>query len=485
MSAQRRHVALVGFMGAGKTTLGAEAAPLLGRAFEDVDAAVERSAGDDIAALFRAQGESAFRAAEEEETLRHLQAGGAPSVLALGGGAVTSPAVRAALAQRAVTVWLDVDVDVAWKRVSGSARPLAQDEGAFRSLYDERQPLYREVADAAAGDVDDIVLAAAGVRIEAGALDRLGELVPGVGPVALVVDRHVAGIHGAQAQLALGGRLASLHELPPGQEAKSLAVAERLWAELPLDRGGTLVALGGGSLTDVAGFVAATHLRGVPWVAVPTTLVGQVDAGIGGKTGLDTEAGKNRVGAFHWPRRTIVDSALLATLPAAERRAGLAEVVKTGLLAGDRLWELPEAELVRRSAAFKAAVCMRDPEEQGERAILNLGHTFAHALEAASGYRLRHGDAVALGLCAALRVSEEHLGLDPSWRALVGDALEPRPVAVDAHAARAALHRDKKVRDGRLRLVLLEAPGVPVVTDEVAAEAAYRALDRLIAVGRP
>ncbi len=308
-------------------------------------------------------------------------------MFALGGGAVTSAEVRAALRERAVTVFVDVDVDTAWQRVSGSDRPLAQDEGAFRRLFEERQPLYAEVADAVARDADDVVLAAAGIHVETGALERLGQLVPGDGPVALVADAHVAGIHGAEAQLALGARLASLHELPPGAEAKSLHVLERLWSELRLDRGGTVVALGGGSLTDVAGFAAATHLRGVPWVAVPTTVVGQVDAAVGGKTGLDTPTGKNRVGAFHWPVRTVIDPALLATLPEAERRAGLAEVVKTGLLAGKPFWELSEPELVRRCAAFKAAVCLRDPYEQGERAILNLGHTFAHALEAASGIR--------------------------------------------------------------------------------------------------
>ena len=173
-----------------------------------------------------------------------------------------------------------------------------------------------------------------------------------------------------------------------------------------LERGGTLVAIGGGTTTDVAGYVAAAYLRGIPWIAVPTTLVGQVDAAIGGKTGIDLPHGKNLVGAFHWPERTVVDHELLATLPAAERRNGMAEVVKTGLLAGAELWELPEPELVRRCAAFKAAVCLRDPRDEGDRAMLNLGHTFAHALEAASEYALPHGEAVALGLTAALRLSD-------------------------------------------------------------------------------
>ena len=147
-------------------------------------------------------------------------------------------------------------------------------------------------------------------------------------------------------------------------------------------------------------------MRGVAWAAVPTTLVGQVDAAIGGKTAIDLPGGKNLVGAFHWPARTVIDPALLETLPGAERRReGLAEVVKTGLLAGEPLWELPEPEQVRRCAAFKAAVCLADPHDRGDRNQLNLGHTFAHALEAAAGYELPHGEAVALGLLAALRLS--------------------------------------------------------------------------------
>ncbi len=188
------------------------------------------------------------------------------------------------------------------------------------------------------------------------------------------------------AQLALGSRLAETHELPPGEEAKTLAALDRLWQELRLDRSGTIVALGGGCTTDAAGFAAAVYLRGVAWTPVPTSLVAQVDAAIGGKTAIDLPQGKNLVGAFHWPARTVIDPALLETLPEPQRLEGMAEVVKTGLLAGEPLWELPDDELVRRCAAFKAAVCLRDPHERGERAMLNLGHTFAHALEAAAGY---------------------------------------------------------------------------------------------------
>jgi 3-dehydroquinate synthetase len=212
----------------------------------------------------------------------------------------------------------------------------------------------------------------------------------------------------------------------------------------------------------VAGFVAATYLRGIPWTAVPTTLVGQVDAAIGGKTAIDLPQGKNLVGTFHWPARTVVDPALLETLPERERREGLAEVVKTGLLAGEPLWELPQAELVRRCAAFKAAVCLRDPHDRGEREVLNLGHTFAHALEAAAGYEdVTHGSAVALGLLAALRLSGRPTDV-------VEEVLAPRPVRVDRERAWQALLRDKKSRAGELRLALLgdDGPRVEPVPEE-------------------
>jgi 3-dehydroquinate synthetase len=317
------------------------------------------------------------------------------------------------------------------------------------------------------------VLAAAAVHVEIGALARLGELVPD-GAVALVSDAHVAGIHGADAQVALGSPV-GVHELPAGEEAKTIVSVERLWRELRLDRGGTLVALGGGCTTDAAGFAAATFLRGVRWVPVPTSLVGQVDAAVGGKTGIDLPEGKNLVGAFRWPVRTVIDPVLLETLPERERREGLSEVVKTGLLAGEPLWELTQPELVRRCAAYKAAVCLRDPYERGERAVLNLGHTFAHALEAAAGYDgVTHGQAVALGLRAALRMS----GLDTD---VVDDTLAPKRVRVDRERAWDALRRDKKTANGRVRLVLLEAPGKPVFGVERPDAEIRAALDELIA----
>lgn len=462
----------MGFMGAGKSTLGPDVAERLGRPFIDLDRDLEQDLGSTIPEVFEQRGETAFRLQEEGHAIAALRLPD-PAVIALGGGAVQTPSIRNELRERAFTVLIEVDPDTAWQRSAGTGRPLAQDEQEFHALYERRRELYDEVADAHVQDADDIVLAAAGVHVRAGALESLGSLVPGNEPVSLVADPHVAGIYGAAAQIALGSRLASVHEVAQGEAAKTSETAERLWSELRLDRGGTLVALGGGSTTDVAGFVAATYLRGIAWVAVPTTLVGQVDAAIGGKTAIDLPQGKNLAGAFHWPAQAVIDPATLETLAEEQRAEGMAEVVKTGLLAGEPLWELPTLQLVQRCAAYKAALCLRDPSDQGDRAVLNLGHTFAHALEAAAGYEgLTHGRAVALGLLAALRLSGRPTDV-------VEQVLAPERVRVDRERAWDAMQRDKKVRGGELRLVLLGDEG-PVVAARPDGEV-RSALDELIA----
>jgi shikimate kinase/3-dehydroquinate synthase len=468
-------------MGAGKTTLGSDLALALGRNFVDVDAEVEREAGISIAEIFAAHGESKFRLLEERR-IRELLETSEPAVIALGGGAHGAEATRRALGESAFTILLEVDVDKAWRRVSGtSKRPLASDETSFRKLYAERLPVYRACADVVCSDLTGAILAAGGVEVAPGALARLGELLPAEGKISLVSDENVDRLYGAAARKALGERLVSTHVLPVGEEAKTFASFQRLLEDLPLERGDLIVALGGGCVTDVAGLAAATYMRGVAWVSVPSSLVGQVDAGIGGKTAINIEKGKNLVGAFHWPARTVIDPDLLATLPEKERREGMAELVKTGLLAGEKLWELSDAELVRGSACHKLKICLRDPREQGIRATLNLGHTFAHALETAGAFGSpSHGEAVALGLVAALRLSVER-GLDPVWLEEVEKVLEPKPVPVDREAAWAALFRDKKVAGGKPKFVLLEAPGKPVWGVELSEDEARRALDSLIA----
>ena len=434
-------------MGAGKTTIGALVAAQIGRRFIDLDREIERSLQRTIPEVFREAGETGFRVIEAERTLETLWRE-RPAVISLGGGAVETPAIRKALREHALTVLLDVEVDEAWERVRESARPLAEDAEQFRALYERRQTLYDEAADVRARDVDDILLAALGIEF--------GGRPEGD---ALIADR----------------RALELHPLQLGEtytvEAKTFAEAARLWRELVIGRDATIAAYGGGTTTDVAGFVAATYMRGVRWIAIPTTLVGQVDAAIGGKTAVDLPEGKNLVGAFHYPDRVLIEPALLATLPEAERRNGMSEVVKTGLLVGRRLWELPQEEMIRACAAFKAGVCLADPfEQKGRREILNLGHTFGHALEAASDYGLGHGEAVALGLTAALRVS----GLE------IPDVLDVEPVRVDRERAWAALQRDKKAREGKIRLVLLEDLGKPVVREAEPKEV-RAALDELIA----
>jgi shikimate kinase/3-dehydroquinate synthase len=442
-------------MGAGKSTLGPELSVRLGRAFLSVDQVVEERSESTVAALFETRGEAAFRQLEEEAAI-DLLARREPAVIEIGGGGLGSRATRAALGAGAFTLHVEVDVDEAWERVAGTERPLAREPETFRALFEERRSLYAE-ADAGARDLDGAVLAAAGIRI--------GSREEAEGD-AVVADETVASLHG----------VAATHRVPKGEAAKTVEQAERLWRSLRLERGSSLVAVGGGSTLDLAGFVSATLLRGIDWLAVPTTLLAQVDAAIGGKTGIDLPEGKNLVGAFHWPVRTVIDTSFLDTLPDGEIANGLAEVVKTGLLAGASLWKLERDEQVRRCAAFKAAVCLRDPREAGERAQLNLGHTFAHALEAASEYALPHGRAVALGLVAALRLS----GLNDEV-AEVERVLDTSPAAVDRDVAWSALLRDKKSTGGKVRLVLLERAGVPRIGVELAERDVRAALESLIA----
>jgi shikimate kinase / 3-dehydroquinate synthase len=432
-----RHIALIGFMGAGKSTIGKQVAVLTGRPFIDLDAEIERRHGS-IPELF-SRGEQEFRRLETAVAAEMLAR--SPSVIALGGGAF-----EAARSDRALTVLLDVDLETAWERSRESDRPLAQDEVSFRALYADRD--YRAVADAVAEEAEGVLLAALGIEF--------GGRPEGD---ALIADPRALELHPIQ--------LGETYTV----EAKTVAEAARLWRELLIGRDATIAAYGGGTTTDVVGFVAATYMRGVRWIAMPTTLVGQVDAAIGGKTAVDLPEGKNLVGAFHYPDRVLIDPSLLRTLPEAERGNGMSEVIKTGLLAGRPLWELPDEEMIRACAAFKAGVCLADPfEQKGRREILNLGHTFGHALEAASEYRLAHGEAVALGLTAALRLS----GLE------IPDVLDVEPVRVDRERAWAALQRDKKAREGKIRLVLLEELGKPVVREAEPKEV-RAALDELIA----
>jgi len=322
------------------------------------------------------------------------------------------------------------------------------------------------------------------IRIARGGLERLGAFAretTAAEQVVIVTDARVAALHGAVAERSLrrAGIAVSSVRVPRGEAAKRAPVLARLWdafAASRLDRGGAVVALGGGVVGDLAGFAAATWLRGAPWLAVPTTVLAQVDASVGGKTAIDLAAGKNLVGAFHQPAGVLVDPGTLDTLPPRQRRNGLAEVVKTGFAVDRALWDWLELRLdaldrgepaalagaVERSIRAKARVVLADERERpgGGRTALNFGHTIGHALEASLGYRrLLHGEAVAIGMRAAAWLSVRVAGLAPESHVRLEAALDHLglparmpPVGVDRLLK--AMQQDKKRASGALRWVL-------------------------------
>lgn len=304
----------------------------------------------------------------------------------------------------------------------------------------------------------------------------LSDLLPFPGRLAVVVDESVYRLHRERIARALGDRRYEVFTLPCGERHKTLATAETIYdwlASLRFERSEPIVAIGGGVCGDLAGFVAATWRRGVPFVQVPTTLLAQVDASVGGKVAVDHPSGKNLIGAFHQPLQVLADTSFLRTLPEREIWAGLAEVVKTALLAGDPLFsqtadalesiargEGPLEEIIAECVAFKAGVVQRDPFEHGERAILNLGHTVGHAIETVGGYeRFLHGEAIAYGLRAALALSG--IPADSPAVRLVRRLRVPPLGALDLDSVLEAMRGDKKVSGGRLRFALLDGVGRP------------------------
>jgi len=474
----------IGFMGAGKSLAARTAGAALGVDPVDSDHLLERRLGSSIEAYFSSHGERAFREQEEEAVCELLDS--PPStVLSLGGGSVTSERVREALARHTV-VLLDVDAETAWTRCR-SGRPLARDRDRFETLHAERAPLYTELA--------DVILPAERrdeVRRALPAIEALSAMPPGTkllwaGEYPVFVG---AGVLGAGRWPVEGRRFVVTDEevgalyadrlgdvardvrIPPGEAAKTMETAGTVLRELAsagMAHGDHVVALGGGVVGDVAGFCAAVYQRGVPVVQVPTTLVAQVDSAYGGKTGVDLPEGKNYVGAYHQPAAVLADPATLATLPREELAAGWAEVVKTGLIAGGDLWRRvrsreaadPDRDLVLECARVKLRIVAQDERDAGLRQTLNLGHTVGHAIETVTAYRrYRHGEAVGLGLLAALTLSQQ-----PELRDEVAELLSTQglPVtldpAIDRAAVAAAVQRDKKRRGGRVGFVLIEAPG--------------------------
>lgn len=333
-------------------------------------------------------------------------------------------------------------------------------------------------------------------------LDRIVSEAGGAGRRFVVSSPRIWKLHGPAIERALGGAEPLL--MPDGERAKTLRTVDRLYGALierGADRGATIVAVGGGVVGDVAGFAAATLLRGVQLVQTPTTLLAQVDSAIGGKVGVNHALGKNLIGAFHQPIVVVADPELLATLPRREFRSGLYEVVKYGVIASRGLFERVRRDLaaiverkipalvpvIRESCRIKAAIVSADEREGGLRRTLNFGHTVGHAIEAASGYRRRrHGEAVAYGMLAAADVAAAR-GLFPrdDAAALAGlvAALGPLPPVTDLPASQvaAAIRRDKKVLHGRLHMVLPTGLGETVIVDDVT-EAEIRAALRAIGI---
>jgi shikimate kinase/3-dehydroquinate synthase len=533
--APARSVVLVGLPGAGKSAIGRRLALRLGLPFLDADTEIEAAAGQSIAEIFARYGESHFRDGERRVISRLLA--GPPVVLATGGGAFDEPRTRAAVrASGAVSIWLRCQLPILARRVAGREhRPMFVGRDpveVLERLMERRHPFYAE-ADIVVNCTDEspetttrrvaealeawrapqrLRVGLGGERgydivVGEGLLARAGGLIAPALParrVAVVTDEAVAALHLPALRAGLqeaGIAVAAEIAVPPGEASKDFfqlhAVLDRLLAA-GVDRRTAVIALGGGVVGDLAGFAAAVAMRGLPFVQVPTTLLAQVDSSVGGKTGVNLASGKNLVGAFHQPRIVLADTATLASLPPRELRAGYAEVAKHGLLQG-ALWAWCEAHgaavvagdravqahAVLESCRLKAAVVAEDEREEsaeGGRALLNLGHTFGHALEAETGYggALLHGEAVAvgLGLAAALSARLGHCAQE-----LPGRVIEhlhacglparlkdlPRRFAVPALMARMA--KDKKARDGSLRFVLLRGPGEAFTTAEVPREA--------------
>lgn len=544
-------VVLVGLSGSGKSTVGRLVAQRLAVPFVDTDDLVATRAGKPVHRIFAEDGEEAFRDLETEVISAVIRPAG-PCVVATGGGAVLRPANRAALTAGNTVVWLDAPPETLAARLRDHAtspeeRPLLRSGDLVARLAEmvaARGPYYSACAtlrlDTAGKHphriADEIVVAQrTGLPEQADAGDSppLRVIVPaeqtsypivigwGVlgglrralreagladGRPLLFMDAGVVPLYGEQMRVALSPENPAdvhLYVVPAGEQHKTLAEVERAYtwlADRRAERGDVIIVVGGGKAGDLAGFVAATYLRGLRFVQVPTTLLAQVDSSLGGKVGVDLSAGKNLVGAFHHPSLVVADLEFLRSLPRAELAAGYAEVVKSALIAdpalfgvleeaGGALLDLPPAlteQVVRGAMAVKVAVVQDDVREAGRRAILNYGHSVGHALEVVTGYRvLLHGQAVAFGMVAAAELSRRLVGLDPALarrqNALLHSLglLGPLPaVAVDEVVA--ALGYDKKVQAGRLRWVLLRALGDPLVTADVPPDLARQVIKKLL-----
>lgn len=493
------NIVITGFMGSGKTTVGEMLARRLRRRFVDMDAEIEARAGFTIPQIFRRQGEDSFREMERR-LLRELalQHG---LVIATGGGALVDEDMREMMGRHGLIVCLSASkAEIRARLAENSDRPLAPD---WESLLDARESAYAQirhqintsgktpseiVAEIAALDEGALFVRTPDggypIIIGSGILGSIAQSAEDLGldrHVIVVTNETVAPLYGESLVSALPN--AELIVLPDGEAHKNLDTVRHVYDEMltrRADRATTLIALGGGVIGDTAGFVAATFMRGIPFLQIPTTLLSMVDSSVGGKVGVDLPQGKNLVGAFKQPRRVIIDTDVLETLPQSEWRCGMAEVIKHGLigqpaLLDPELWR-PElaAQLVRQAVQVKIGVVEIDPYEVGIRAHLNLGHTFGHAIERATHYSVPHGEAVAIGIVKAALLSR-NLGLiDDDLVARVQTIMWqiglPTGIALDSERWYAAMSTDKKWLAGQSRLILLKALGEAIIVEGLSRE---------------
>jgi shikimate kinase / 3-dehydroquinate synthase len=527
------NVVLIGFMGTGKTSVGRVLAQHIRRPFLDLDDLIEQEAGRPIAEIFEMEGERGFRARESSALTRLLATDS--QVVAVGGGAPLAADNWQRIRDRNVVVALAASAETLRARLGdGAGRPMLADgvDAALATLLPQRMRRYQQADLVIDVDRFDPASVAIGIKeaLPNGGVYRIPVDVPdaeheislgyrlaaclgpalrraGVhGKVLVVTDDQVGSEHAPllEAALSHAGFDPYHHVLPQGERAKSVEPLMGLYEFLAasgVDRHGGLVSLGGGTVGDVTGFAAATWLRGVPYVQVPTTLLAMVDSSIGGKTAINLAAGKNLVGAVYQPAAILTDLSYLDTLPAGEFRSGWAEIIKTAIIGDASLFERLRAErpalmardaqlfpeVVASTCAFKAQVVAEDPHETGRRAILNYGHTVGHALEAAAGYGvLTHGDAIAWGMKVAGRLSLR-LGLANAEtvaaqdRVLTDYGLLGSVPEVSRARLLAALRHDKKAKDGEPRWVLLRELGRVEYGCQVPAAAVETILDEVLA----
>lgn len=533
-----RPLILAGFMGAGKTTIGQIAARRLGYDFIDTDAEIERRTGLSIPQIFDQMGEPHFRALER--ALLSELVGRERIVIATGGGMIVDPANRAMLLQAGVIICLTASPEAIVRRVDASTRPLLRATQPGESIHDRiahllktRAPAYAELhyhldtthrsAEEAAQCALDIYCAEqeriavrhpAGqydIVIGEGLIDQAGFALAPRGwasPLAIVSDSDVGPLYAGRLQRALNraGLASFVHVMPAGETHKTLRSVEDMYQAFAvngLERNSAVIALGGGVVGDVAGFAAATFMRGVSFVQIPTSLLAMADSSIGGKVGVDTPFGKNLVGAFKQPDMVIMDHGLLQSLPTVELQCGYAEIVKAALLRGGEAWqrvqEMPTSDWqltedaalrsalkqsLRDAILLKRDVVEEDPFERGRRALLNLGHTFGHGIEAWNDFTIKHGQAVSLGVVCAMRLGQTMGVCGANLVEAVIDVLARAglPVSlpsVDVDAVWRLMQLDKKKRGGKVRFVLLRAPGDAFVTSDVDEQDARRAIASL------